>query len=344
MNACLLCRINTKKVNLVSKLTPLVSIVVPVYNVEKYLERCLDSCFSQSYVNIEVLAVNDGSTDSSIEILKRYAMKELRLKIFDQSNVGVAVARNIGISMAEGEWVVFVDSDDYIPNYAVEKLLNSAFSENADIVMGKLCFDKRGKYFVGFSALEYGSCKEVVACALLTEKLPLSLCGKIFRISLFEGIKIISQLKIGEDAYMVIQLCEKAENIVLIDDSVYYYYQRFDSVMHRPSSEAVASRLLFIGMTANFYSGCEYSGNINFINAMDYFIMKECFAYLTTGGSYEMIPKEMRDELNNKCLNNSVATISLRFWRIMMLKAYKCSPLLGDFYNFFFQKIKLLVR
>ena len=110
-----------------------VSIIVPVYNVEKYLSKCLESLINQTLKDIEVICVNDGSTDDSLSILKEYANKDSRIKIIDKQNEGVSVARNTGIEVATGEYLMFVDSDDYLVENACEKALNSIEHNNSDI-------------------------------------------------------------------------------------------------------------------------------------------------------------------------------------------------------------------
>ena len=114
---------------------PKVSIIVPVYNVEKYLSRCLDSLLMQTLTDIEVIAINDGSTDSSLNILINYKEMDNRLKIIDQSNGGVSSARNTGIEAANGDYIGFVDPDDWIDNKMYENLYQTAQTEQADIVM-----------------------------------------------------------------------------------------------------------------------------------------------------------------------------------------------------------------
>ena len=110
-----------------------VSIIVPVYNVEKYLSKCLESLINQTLKDIEVICVNDGSTDNSLCILKEYANKDSRIKIIDKQNEGVSVARNTGIEVATGEYLMFVDSDDYLVENACEKALNTIEHNNSDI-------------------------------------------------------------------------------------------------------------------------------------------------------------------------------------------------------------------
>ena len=112
-----------------------VSIIVPIYNVEKYLERCLESLINQTFKDIEIIALNNGSTDNSLNILKKYESKDTRLKIINSDNRGVSDARNRGINEAKGKYVVFVDSDDWIENNMVEVLHNTIIENDCDLVM-----------------------------------------------------------------------------------------------------------------------------------------------------------------------------------------------------------------
>jgi glycosyltransferase involved in cell wall biosynthesis len=114
---------------------PKISIVVPIYNVEKYLNRCLDSLLSQSIKDIEIIAVNDGSTDQSAEVLAEYAAKDKRVIVINKENDGVSFARNFGIKKAQGDFIGFVDPDDWIDIDMYETMYNLATSEQADIVM-----------------------------------------------------------------------------------------------------------------------------------------------------------------------------------------------------------------
>lgn len=116
-------------------MNPKVSIIVPIYNVEKYLSRCLDSIFNQTLQEIEVIAVNDGSTDRCLDILLNYKKKDPRLKIINKENEGVSAARNNGLEVANGEYLGFVDPDDWIEMNMYEDLYTLAEEENADVVM-----------------------------------------------------------------------------------------------------------------------------------------------------------------------------------------------------------------
>lgn len=115
-----------------------VSVVVPVYNVEKYLSDCLDSILKQTLADFELILIDDGSTDSSLAIMKRYALSDIRVRIVSQANKGVSTARNHGLSLAQGDYVLFVDSDDTILPDTLERLWNHAHDTDADIVLGNV--------------------------------------------------------------------------------------------------------------------------------------------------------------------------------------------------------------
>ncbi len=124
-----------------------VSIIIPVYNVEKYLEKCLISLINQTLKEIEIICVNDGSTDNSRAILEQFQLKDKRIKILNQENLGVSQARNNGINIAQGEYIGFVDSDDYVDNDYFEKLYNSAKKFNAEVAAGDLRKEKNNKIY-----------------------------------------------------------------------------------------------------------------------------------------------------------------------------------------------------
>ena len=118
---------------------PLVSIVVPVYNVESYIEECLQSVCSQTYENLEIICVDDVGNDRSMDVVRSFAVKDCRIKIIEHDkNKGLAEARNTGLEHVSGDYVFFLDSDDWLVDDAIEKLLSSAMTNNADVVVGQL--------------------------------------------------------------------------------------------------------------------------------------------------------------------------------------------------------------
>lgn len=127
-------RMEKNDIKVLNMKNPLVSVIIPVYNVERYLEECLDSVFNQTYKHIEVIAINDGSTDNSLNILNEYSKKHSNLKVINQENQGQAAARNKGISEASGEYVHFLDSDDYLAPDTFENLILKMGKNNLDLI------------------------------------------------------------------------------------------------------------------------------------------------------------------------------------------------------------------
>lgn len=113
----------------------LISVIIPCYNTEKYLSKCIESVLNQTYSNLEIILINDGSTDNSLAIMQKYAKENKKISIIDQQNKGVAYSRNLGISAANGEYVIFVDSDDFVSKYYCEALYNAIQENKADIAM-----------------------------------------------------------------------------------------------------------------------------------------------------------------------------------------------------------------
>lgn len=126
----------------------LVSIIIPVYNVEKYLERCIESVINQTYKNIEIILVNDGSTDNSLSICKKYKEKDKRIILIDQKNSGVSAARNAALKIAKGEYIQFTDSDDWLEKNMIEEMVYSSITNDSDIVICeyKNYYEKNNKF------------------------------------------------------------------------------------------------------------------------------------------------------------------------------------------------------
>ena len=322
----------------------MVSIIIPVFNVELYIEKCINSCLNQSFEDIEIIAINDGSTDLSSVILDRYALLDARFKVFHQNNQGVVSARNKGILEARGEWLMFIDGDDYIPDDAIAILLTTVLNDNTDIAVGGFFIERGLKVFPQKNSLPFGNHSKEIACALLAEKLQFSLCGKIFKRNLFEGLEVPSNLKIGEDAYSVIQLFDKPNKISLVSSPVYYYVQRTESVMNNPSESAIKSRILFVQLVTDFYKRKEYFDDIDFQNYYGRWLLNEYFSFLRMGGKTDDFNQEFVLLINATYLKNKKSTSLLPYWRIFFLRAYRFSPITGQFYRYIFNKLRIIIR
>jgi glycosyltransferase involved in cell wall biosynthesis len=204
-----------------------VSIIIPVYNSEKYLERCLDSLISQTIDDIEIILIDDKSTDKSYNIMKKYQEKEPRkIKLIkNPENMGPGAARNLGLSIATGEYIGFVDSDDYIDEDMYQKLYEAGEREQADIARTnrKIVMNNHNLSFLGRNG-DYTK-RQVINPKKELEYLSIeypAATNKIFRRELLEGRKFPEHLK-WEDYPFVVPLLYKADSVVAVVGTTYYY-------------------------------------------------------------------------------------------------------------------------
>jgi glycosyltransferase involved in cell wall biosynthesis len=203
---------------------PLISVVIPVYNVEKYLEQCLVSVIFNSYKNLEIIVVDDGTPDNSADIYNKYAELDKRIKIIVQENAGLSAARNVGIETAGGKYIHFVDSDDYIDLNFYEELINDALQYDADIVA---CGIKMSNTVV---IIEYS---HRIICADLYTKIQKLMCAKhgyavrylLRRQFLIENKIEFAVGKSFEDLPFTLTAV-KAANRVAINPNTFYHYIR----------------------------------------------------------------------------------------------------------------------
>ena len=211
---------------------PLVSVIVPIYNVEKYLSRCVDSILSQSYNNLEVWLVDDGSPDGCAAICDEYARKDNRVKVIHKENGGLADARNVAIDKATGDFVVCVDSDDYISHTHIEGLYKLIYDNNADVAINTSC-----SFFDGTEPQPAKSVNKVyiydglhsIETMFYQEKFDTSAWGKMYKRELFDGIRYPKGL-LFEDLPTTYKLLLKAQKVVFQDVQSYYYFLRDNSI------------------------------------------------------------------------------------------------------------------
>lgn len=219
-----------------------ISVVVPVYNVEKLLQRCLNSLINQSLHDIEIICINDGSTDKSLEILKSFANKDKRITVIDKQNEGLSVARNVGLEKAQGEFVAFLDSDDWVDLDFYEKLYNSAVNNNADIAVAGIIRTKTNKKtFI----LEYN--KEEVTSDIYKK---IELCdipeccfvwNKIYRLDKLKSLNIQFEVgRIYEDMIWTPQVLYAVDKIVTVPDTYYYYWRHANTLVKKSNAKTDA--------------------------------------------------------------------------------------------------------
>lgn len=221
---------------------PLISVIVPVYNTEKYIRKCIESILNQTFTDFELILIDDGSTDNSGKICDEYAVKDSRINVIHQKNSGVSVARNIGLDNASGTYVAFVDSDDYIRDIGLEVLLNDIITYNADISCAA-----PGRRKV---SLEESSCRiwqgiEALKKSLTDNGNTRSVCRKLYRRDFVGEIRFEEGRSIHEDGFFVFRCFLKQPTVVLRNIGIYYYTNNPDSASHSAFSEKFFDILYF---------------------------------------------------------------------------------------------------
>ncbi len=208
------------------------SIIVPVYNTGKYLRKCIDSILAQTLTDFELILVNDGSTDDSPSICDEYAKKDPRIKVIHKENGGQADARNVGLDIAKGEYIGFVDSDDYIEPNMYEDLYTSAIDNHAEITVSKIYFGEKKEFNEKKTpAIHIADSRSLLRnYSEYKYKLNYSVCNKIYLRSIFDNIRFPTK-KLYEDAYIQLDIVQQSKQIVFIDHDYYHYISRSESTV-----------------------------------------------------------------------------------------------------------------
>lgn len=216
----------------------LVSIIVPIYNTEKFLNNCMYHLLNQTYRNTEIILVNDGSTDNSAQICEKYKKVDSRIKYLYQKNSGVASARNYGLNYSSGQYVIFIDSDDYIDLNCIETCMDIILRYDLDIIKFSLLKELG---FITKNTTFFSRCGEVIKkedynrkvySKILYENNLSNVCGCIIKSSLIKNLRFNDNLLVGEDFLFMVEAVVRSKNIFFLDKNFYHYNVNLDSLTH----------------------------------------------------------------------------------------------------------------
>lgn len=215
----------------------LVSIIIPVYNVEAYLNRCIESVVNQTYRNLEIILIDNGATDGSPQICDDWAGRDHRIRVIHQEKKGVSAGRNTGLCAAGGEWIMQIDSDDYVAPQTVEWLLNACRENDADMAMCDFIRGKEESY--AFACDDPGQIEQIDGETAISRiyidshhALRYAVAwNRICRRELYQGLTY-PEGKIFEDIYITHQLLYRCKRIAVLDIPLFYYFQRLGSIMN----------------------------------------------------------------------------------------------------------------
>lgn len=266
-----------------------ISVIVPVYNVEAYLERCVESILQQTYAHFELILINDGSTDSSGQICDRLASQYENIKVYHIENAGVSNARNMGIQLATGSWVTFIDSDDFVTQDYLATLASAVEGLNVGFVIAPLHHIKNGIVTdipPHSGKTELWSTEETMKELLMTTRTSFFPVAKLFKRDLLADEKFNTNYHLAEDALFLTELLLKTRcSSVFIDKPVYYYD-------HREGS-ATTSVNQHVFDTIEVYQQIIAQVSQAFPNLKYELINRECWSYITV---YDKIIFTSREE------------------------------------------------
>lgn len=290
-----------------------VSIIVPIYNVEKYIERCIKSILGQTYKNLEIILVNDCSTDKSIEILKKIIKDDERcIYIEKKENSGLAAARNTGIKIATGDFLAFVDSDDWINIEYVQKLLNAIQKNNADIaVCDYATVSENGKFEVANSLFPLNNESNISQkIAYIRNHSVTKLINR--KSFLAEDLLFPEEITRAEDMGTIIPLLTKAKKIELVDEPLYYYFQRNNSLSNKVEKNKKlnfydkAYGLIVKRSKKGFEKEIEYHGILEMVYGKTMLMLKYKYSYKDIKKHLKEFDEEWPEWRKNPYIKNMV--------------------------------------
>lgn len=276
----------------------LITIVIPCYNDEEYIERCILSCINQTYKNLEIIVVNDGSKDSSPEIINRLANSDDRIIVINKENGGLSSARNKALEIFKGDYIYFLDADDYLWPTSMEYLLSIMLKYKVDIVYS---FTNRGNVnpMILESDIEIKNHDEAILSYLKGENFSESCCAKLFKRYIFEKLKF-EEGRIHEDTFITYQILAITQLIAITKFNGYISAVRENSITHskfgnKNYDKVIASRNIYEYYKETKYLDLAYN---KYVGALLYFILKT--NKLKKEVSYNEVARKELHELINK--------------------------------------------
>lgn len=245
---------------------PLISVIVPVYNVERFLPKCIESILKQSYKNLELILVDDGSSDKSFEICKQYEQKDSRVVVIGQQNGGVSSARNHGLKVAKGEYICFVDSDDWIPRKSIQVLYEAISKDNADLAVGSIKKVKEGRNDILPSPSVVIYIEDKSEFLNYVKQVFPGPVAKLYKKEIIKKYSLYfpSGIAVGEDTIFLCSYLENCKTIISVSDTVYFYNRLNGSSATHKHYSAIGD--WFIQIVESYAKLC---------NRVDYILAKE---------------------------------------------------------------------
>lgn len=303
---------------------PLVSVVIPIYNVEKYLDRCVQSVVNQTYNHLEIILIDDGSPDNCPEICDQWSKRDERIKVVHKQNAGLGMARNSGIECATGEYICFFDSDDYVALETIEKCINIMLRDDSDVAIFG-CVNDYGDRMIAQTLnvrkflFEGKSVQEELIPSLLTYGMGfgISCCMKMFRINMINSnsLRFKSEREvISEDTLFILELFAKVRAVSVLDENLYFYYKNETSLTNQYRADRQLKNDIFLqkaletanaeGLSENVCKHIKVRYHMYTISAMKQVVCSEL--------SNDEKRKNLKEIFHSPVLRNSVVNNTIR--------------------------------
>lgn len=272
-----------------------VSIIIPIYNIQEYIKPCLESVLGQTYNDIEVILINDGSSDDSGSICDSYANQDDRVRVIHQNNLGVSAARNKGLAATTGEYIMFVDGDDMIDTNMVAYMLDKV-STNSNCTLVSCAVTRRHNNIgiSGENTLRFNKVEASIDM-LYMNNMDNGPCAKLIPSKIAKSIKFNPKITIAEDLDYIYKILQKIDNEVFINSSLYYYRIAPGSAMTKPFTERRMDGFI---ATRGIVSHALKTGNNRMINAAKFRHFAEAFFVLSSIGGEQ---RKYREQYNIAC-------------------------------------------
>ena len=224
---------------------PLISVIIPMYNSEKYISRCLESVIKQTYSNLEIIIIDDGSTDNSYAICENLKKVDDRIFIIHQNNLGVSAARNVGLSIVKGKYVTFIDSDDFVYDNYIYDLFCSIEATKCQVAISRYTFNTNYKPHKIIKEYKIFNQKRAIINMLLGHYFDSSICCKMIDISLLDKFVFREDLSIAEDMLFIYEILGRCQNVVYVDNIGYCYDRRGGGAISKVTQSNINSMMIF---------------------------------------------------------------------------------------------------
>lgn len=296
---------------------PLISVIIPIYNVEQYVSQCIDSIINQTYRNIQVILVDDGSCDASADICDRYALLDDRIYVIHKINEGVSVARNVGIDVSRGEFIIFIDADDWLDTSALKNLVTIIEEQSADVVTCDFNIVTESNSARYSRNIISGNSTEFLNSYLASGMS--SSCGCLIRRSLCvdNGLYFPVGIKYCEDVHFMGRLLLFSKMSIHSKSAYYNYYQRSDSVIHSFNKDTMGDEIKVCFDLIQFYQAMGVSAD--YVRTMNWRLLKSTQELVLSPKEHSVFISLCSKMNNNDIWSCPLINIKIKIMSLLLL-------------------------